>query len=406
MKDINEKVLFADCFSGISGDMFISALLDAGADEKTFVKKVSGILPSNVQIKIWNVKRGGFTGKRFKIETSKNERKVRHLKDIKKILKESNLEKKIIKKSSEMFEDLATVEAETHGVGKEEIHFHELGAIDSIADIVGAVIAVDLLNIKKIYFSKINTGTGFTEIAHGRVPLPAPATAKLLKGSQAPIYSTGINSELVTPTGALIIKHLGNSFQMPEMRIQNIGIGFGSKEFKENPNFLRAMVGTRAKEYSNDEVLIETNIDDMNPEFFPSVEEKLMDNGALDVFSNSIQMKKGRTGLKLSIICKNKNINILTDILFRETSTIGIRIFSIQRRKLRRETKRIETQYGKAKVKLGFLNGELVNIAPEFSNCEKLATDNKIPVKEIYETIKETAKNLLKSRKKVSRKNN
>jgi uncharacterized protein (DUF111 family) len=377
MKTAHEKILYIDCFSGISGDMFISALLDSGADEKKFVNKISGILPPYSKIKIWDEKRGGFTGKRFNVEVKKEEK--RHLKDIKNLLKESNLDGKIIEKSIKMFEELA-----------------ELGAIDSIADIVGALICLKLLKVEKIYFSSINVGMGTTKIEHGIVPLPVPAAIELLKRSQAPIYSTEINSELVTPTGALFIKHFADSFGMPEMKILNIGIGFGSKKFKEGPNFLRAILGITVKGNSGDELLIETNIDDMNPQFFPSVEKKLFESGALDVFLTPIQMKKGRPGFTLSVLCDRKKTDILTDILFRETTTIGIRIHSIERRKLERKTKKIKTRFGEAEVKLAYSNGNLVNISPEYESCEKLAEKSGLPLKEIYEEVKETANKLLK----------
>jgi uncharacterized protein (TIGR00299 family) protein len=395
MKDANKKILYIDCFSGISGDMFIGSLLDLGLNEKKFKNELSKVLPSYAKIKIWDEKRGGFTGKRFKVELTKKETKERHLKDIKKILDKSRLPKTIISKSKKMFEELAEVEAGIHGVSKEKIHFHELGAIDSIADIIGAVIAIKLLNISKIYFSPINVGTGSTKIAHGTVPLPVPATAELLKRCRAPVYSTGINSELVTPTGALSIKHFSHSFTMPEMEIENTGIGFGSKKLEESPNFLRTMIGTLRKEYSENEVLIETNIDDMNPEFFPSVEKKLLESGALDVFRTPIQMKKGRSGVKLSILCERKKIDVVADIIFKETTTIGIRIYSIERRKLDRKSKKIKTKFGEAEIKLAYLKGKLVNVSPEYRSCEKLAKKTGLPVKKIYEEVKETANKLL-----------
>jgi len=400
MNNPNERILYIDCFSGISGDMFLGALVDLGIDEKKFINKISKILPSEAKIRISKEKRGSFTGKKFKVKISKKSEKERHLKDIKKLLDNSKLNKGIVEKSKKMLEELAEVEAEIHGVSKEKIHFHELGAIDSIADIVGAAIAIELLNVNKIYFSPINVGTGSTKIEHGRVPLPVPATAELLKRSKAPIYSSGINSELVTPTGALFVKHFAHSFTMPEMKIENIGIGFGSKEFKESPNFLRAIIGIKTKKYSENEVLLETNIDDMNPEFFPSVEKKLLKAGALDVFRTPIQMKKGRGGVKLSILCEEKDIDILSDILFRETTTIGIRIHSIERRKLDRKTKKIKTKFGEAEVKIAYLKGKLVNTSPELDSCEKLAKKTGLPVKEIYEEIKEKANKLLKNNSK------
>jgi uncharacterized protein (TIGR00299 family) protein len=396
MKNSNEKVLYIDCLSGISGDMFIGALLDLGIDEKEFEEEISKILPPEGRIKIQKVKKGPFTGTKFYVEISKKGVKERHLSDIKKLLNSSPLNKKIIEKSKKMFDELAEVEAGIHGVSKEKIHFHELGAVDSIADIVGVMIAIELLNVKRIYFSPVNVGTGSTQIEHGRVPLPVPASAELLKRARAPIYSSGINSELVTPTGALFIKHFAYSFSMPEIIIQNIGIGFGTKEFKGHHNFLRAMLGIETKKASNNEVLIETNIDDMNPEILPLVEEKLLKSGALEVFKTPVQMKKGRGGFELSLICARKDIETLSSIIFRETTTIGIRIHSIERKKLNRENKKIKTGYGEAEIKLAYLNKELINISPEISSCEKLAKKNNLPVKEIYEEVKQEANKLLK----------
>lgn len=399
MNEKDKRILYIDCFSGISGDMFLGALLDLGIDEKKFTEEISRILPPEGKIKIKKEKRNHFEGTKFDVEITKKDLKERHLKDIKKLLNDSKLDKNIAEKSKKMFEELAEVEAKIHGSTKEKVHFHEVGAIDSIADIVGAVIALELLQVNKIYFSPINVGTGSTKIEHGRVPLPVPATAELLKRCKAPVYSTGINSELVTPTGALIIKHFSDSFSMPKIKIQNIGIGFGSKELKESPNFLRVIIGILEKEYSENEVLIETNIDDMNPEFFPSVEKKLLLSGALDVFRTPIQMKKGRGGFILSTLCERKDIDKIADILFHETTTIGIRIHSIERRKLNRKSKTIKTKFGDAEVKLAYLNDKLVNISPEFDSCEKLAKKTGLPVKEIYEEVKETANRLLKEAK-------
>ena len=392
----NEKILYLDCISGISGDMFLGALIDLGIDEKKFKEEISKILPPEGKIKIQKVKKGPFTGTKFNVEISKKGVKERHLSDIKKLLNSSPLNKELIEKSKKMFDELAEVEAGIHGVSKEKIHFHELGAIDSIADIVGAVLAINLLNVNKIYFSAINVGTGFTEIEHGRVPLPVPATAELLKRAKAPIYSSGINSELVTPTGALLIKHFARGFEMPEMTIENTGIGFGSKEFKESPNFLRAIIGTHEKENPENEVLIETNIDDMNPEFFPSVEKKLLAAGALDVFRTPIQMKKGRGGFILSILCERKDIDTLANVLFHETTTIGVRIHCIERRKLDRKSKKIKTRFGEAEVKLAYLKGKLINISPEFETCEKIAKKKGLPVKEVYEEVKQAANKFFK----------
>ncbi len=399
MKNSNEKIIYIDCFSGISGDMFIGALLDLGIDEKKFTDELYKILPPEGKIKIKKEKRENFKGTKFDVEVTKNNLEERHLKDIETLLDSSKLEKKIVEKSKKLFEELAEVEAKVHGTTKDKIHFHEVGAIDSIADIVGAVIAIELLQVKEIHFSPINVGTGSTQIEHGRVPLPVPASAELLKKARAPIYSSGMHSELVTPTGALFIKHFVHSFSIPEIQIKNIGIGFGTKEFRGTPNFLRAILGIKIKNESEEEFLIETNIDDMNPEFLPLVEEKLLKSGAFEVFKTPIQMKKGRAGLELSLICARKDIETLTNIIFRETTTIGIRIHSIKRKKLDRENKKIKTRYGEAEAKLAYLNNELINISPELDSCEKLARKNNLPVKEIYEEVKETANKLLKKTK-------
>ena len=398
MKNSYEKVLYIDCFSGISGDMFIGALLDLGLDEKKFTEEVYKILPPEGKIKIKKEMRKHFDGTKFDVEITKKDLKERHLKDIKKLLDDSELDKNIVEKSKKMFEELAKVEAKIHGTTKEKIHFHEVGAIDSIADIVGAVIAIELLQVNKLYFSPINVGTGSTQIEHGRVPLPVPASAELLRRVKAPVYSSGIKSELVTPTGALFIKHFAHSFSMPEIIIQNIGIGFGSKELKGQHNFLRAILGIENKKTSNNEVLIETNIDDMNPEILPLVEEKLLKSGAFEVFKTPIQMKKGRGGFELSLICAKKDIETLSDIIFRETTTIGIRIHNIERQKLDREKKKIKTRYGEAEIKLAYLNKKLINISPEIVSCEKLAKKNNLPVKEIYEEVKQTANKLFKKK--------
>ena len=386
---VSEKILYLDCSSGISGDMFLAALLDAGLNQKKLVEKISKVLPKNIRIKVRREKRRGFTGKRFQIENV-DDKIERGLKGIKKLLKDSGLSKEITRKSLEMFDELAEIEAEIHGIKKENIHFHELGAIDSIADIVGAVAGVKLLGIEKTYSSKVNIGSGTTEIKHGRVPLPVPATTELLRRCGAPIYSTGMETELVTPTGALILKHFVDSFEIPEMRILAIGRGFGAKEFKKSHNFLRVLIGTTQKEWSEEEVLLETNIDNMNPEFYPTIEEKLLSAGALDFYKTPIQMKKGRPGIKISIICTRKDIDKLSEILFRETTTLGIRIQKILRRKLERKIRKVKTEFGEVEVKMAYLNGELVNFSPEYESCKRLAEKTGIPLKMVYEKAKES----------------
>ncbi len=395
MNKERKKILFLEPFSGIAGDMFLGSLLDLGLEEAWLREVLTEIIPEKTRVKVWRDKRGEVSGTRFAVET-REEPKHRGLKDVLLLLDGSRLEAEIIERSKEMFEQLAEVEGKIHGLPKEEVHFHEIGAIDSIADIVGAAAAVSRINPDRIYSNPVNVGSGTVSTAHGDLPVPAPATSQLLKIGGVPTFSTADGTELTTPTGALILATFVDDFTRPEMISESIGYGLGSRKLEGRSNFLRATLAssietTTSPDDKETEILLETNIDDMNPEIFPEAEAKLMEAGASEVFKTPIQMKKNRPGVKLTVICPAGLRKKMSSILFRETSTLGVRVHEMEREKLERKTKTVETEFGRVQVKLGYEEGELVNIAPEFESCRNLAEKTGEPLKKIYRRALATA---------------
>ena len=385
------KTLYFDCFSGISGDMIIGSLLDLGLNFKFLEKEIIKLNLKNYKIEARKVNKNGISATKFDVLENHHKHihhEERNIKEIKKIIDNSELTKEIKDTIKKIFQKIAIAEAKVHDKPIDEVHFHEIGAIDTIIDVAGSVIGLDKLGIEKIYCSKLNTGTGFVEFSHGKWPVPAPATAEILKG--VPVYHNNIKSELVTPTGAAIITALADSFgEMPSMKLEKIGYGAGTKDL-EQPNVLRIFYGELEKDFGNfdDKIMImETNIDNMNPEIFPYVIERLMENGALDAYTEPIGMKKNRIGIKITALCGKKNIDELSKIIFEETTTIGIRIFPAVRKKLDREIKTIKTKYGNIRIKISRLNGKVKNITPEFEDCVKIARKFKIPLRNIYKEI-------------------
>jgi len=395
MNKERKKILFLEPFSGIAGDMFLGSLLDLGLEESWLREVLTEIIPEKTRVKVWRDKRGEVSGTRFAVET-REEPKHRGLEDVLLLLDGSRLEAEIIERSKEMFEQLAEVEGEIHGLPKEEVHFHEIGAIDSIADIVGAAAAVSRINPDRIYSNPVNVGSGTVSTAHGDLPVPAPATSQLLKTGGVPTFSPADGTELTTPTGALILATFVDDFTRPDMIPESIGYGLGTRKLEGRSNFLRATLAssietTTSPDDKETEILLETNIDDMNPEIFPEAEAKLMEAGASEVFKTPIQMKKNRPGVKLTVICPAGLRKKMSSILFRETSTLGVRVHEIEREKLERKTKTVETEFGRVQVKLGYEEGELVNIAPEFESCRNLAEKTGKPLKKIYRRALATA---------------
>lgn len=380
------EIAYFDCFSGISGDMILGSLIDLGLDIEYLKNEFKKINISGYEINAEKIKKRDISCIKVNI-TVKDKQKHRSLKEINALIDKSELNPEVKKKSKDIFLKLAKAESKVHNIDIDKIHFHEIGAIDSILDIIGAVIGLDKLNLKKIYCSTIPVGRGFVKSAHGKLPIPAPATSELLKG--IPTYSTKVEGELVTPTGAAIISSLTESFgEMPLIQIEKIGYGAGKSDF-DHPNLLRIFVGESLENYDTDVVnVIEVNIDDMNPEYYEVVFEKLLKNGALDVYLTNIQMKKNRPGIKLSIITPLEITNQLTDIIFNETTTFGIRIYKTHRKKLLVEKVKVKTKYGEITIKIGKTKDEIKLISPEYEDCKKLAQENNVSLKEIYELAK------------------
>jgi len=390
------RAAYFDCFSGISGDMVLGALVDLGWPVKNLERELDKLDLFGYRIEAKKVAKRGIFSTQIKIRATE-EKKERTLEDILSILDKSKLEEKVKERSRAIFTKLASVEAKIHGKDVQKIHFHELGGLDTIIDVVGAVAGVNYLGIEKVYSSPLPLGKGFVKCSHGILPLPAPATLELLK--EVPVYGSDIEAELVTPTGAAIISSLAENFgQMPPMKIEHIGYGAGQRDLPI-PNLLRVSIGVIKKAYEEDVVsLIQTNIDDMNPELYEHIVDRLFHEGALDVFLTPIQMKRTRPATMLSVIAGQEKMEKMLEIIFDETTTLGIRISKIKRRKLNRENRKVSTKYGKIEVKIGKHDGVVKNISPSYEECRKIATHLKIPLKKVYQEAKQAAFDLLGKR--------
>jgi uncharacterized protein (TIGR00299 family) protein len=383
-----KRVIYFDCFSGISGDMILGALVDLGVDAKLIRKELKKINLKGYKLTSHQVKRNGITGTKINVVIDpliEEGGQVRSFTDIKTLIVESNLSKKIKTDSIEIFRRIGTVEANIHGTSLEKIHFHEIGAIDSIIDIVGGVIGMSLLNIDLVFSSPLNIGEGLINCEHGVIPIPAPATLKLLEG--IPCYSSGTKKELTTPTGAAFIGYFGNKFgSLPKMNIMKSGYGAGSNEIKEMPNLLRIVLGESIMPSKISTMkVIETNIDDMNPEFYDHIMNQLLIAGAVDVFLTAVNMKKNRPGTLLTTLVSNDKFDSVVRIILEETSTFGIRHYDVERIELKRENKLIKTPFGKVRVKVGSFYGSRLTVSPEYEDCKKIALKKGIPIKMVYE---------------------
>ncbi len=383
------KIAYFDCFSGVSGDMVLGALIDAGADFDALKKILSTVPLSGYELSAEKVLKNGIGGTRLKVKTSGNQNE-RHLSDIISLISTSSISEKAKQWAGDIFRLIAGVEAGIHGKKTEEIHFHEIGAVDSIIDIAGACAALDMMGIGAVHCSRINVGGGFVKTGHGTLPVPAPATAKLLAG--VPVYSSGIEAELATPTGAAIMKYFAKSFgPLPDMTVRSVGYGAGMKDLPV-ANLLRVYIGEDEMREGYDRILsLETNIDDMNPEFYQHVCERLFEAGALDVFTTAIIMKKGRPGTQLTVLAREERREALTEIIFAETTTAGIRAGRLERTVLDREMRRVATRFGEIPVKVLSRGGRVVSVSPEYEECRKIAKERQVPLKEVYDEAKKTA---------------
>jgi len=394
------RVAYFNCFSGISGDMVLAALVDLGWPVEELKKELDKLDLFGYQIEAKKVAKKGITSTQIEIRIEED-KKERKLKDILSILGKSKLEEEIKERSQAIFIRLANAEAKIHGKSLEEIHFHELGGLDTIIDVVGAVAGIKYLGIEKVYSSLLPLGKGFVKCSHGTLPVPAPATLELLNG--VPVYGSNIEAELVTPTGAAIISTLAENFgQMPPMKIDNIGYGAGQRDLPI-PNLLRVSVGVLKNKYEEDVVsLIQTNIDDMNPEFYEHIIDRLFDEGVLDVFLTPIQMKKTRPATMLSVITDEEKTEKILELIFDETTTLGVRISKVKRRKLNRESRKVVTKYGKIEVKIGMLDGVVKNVSPSYEECRKIATRLNVPLKKVYQEAKQATSDLLAKKRKFN----
>jgi len=384
------KICYIDAFSGIAGDMLTGALVDAGADRTAIARALHGFAIGAV-IEWDRVQRRGISATKFRVgveETGKH----RHLSGILKMIDAAELPANAKAKAEQVFRCLGEAEASVHGVDIEKVHFHEVGAVDSICDIVGICLALELLGIEAIHCSPINVGSGTVKTEHGVLPVPAPATAKLLAGK--PIYARGPAVELTTPTGAAVVAALAKDFgAMPAMRIQSIGYGAGDHDFSEHANVVRVMMGESSGAAEATTVsVIEANIDDASPQLIAYATELMMEAGALDVIVIPVQMKKGRPGMMVQAIAEPEKREELVAILFRETTTLGIRFYTAERRVQAREWIDVHTPHGIVRVKAGEQG-----FAPEYEDARKVAAMSGVPLKQV---LAEAAYAYLKQKKK------
>ena len=379
---------YFDCFSGISGDMTLGALVDAGVSIDALRSELSKLNLPGYRITAGKVTRSGIAATKVNVDLDEKKQPVRHLSDIRTIIESSLLSQAVKQKSIRIFERLAEAEAAVHGTTPDKIHFHEVGAVDAIVDIVGSVIGLDLLGVTEILGSSINLGTGTIRSAHGTLPVPSPAASELLKG--VPVYSSSLLFELTTPTGAAIISTMSSSFgPLPRMKIERIAYGAGNKDFPKQPNVLRLFLGEPMSAYEEDSsIVIETNIDDMNPQTYDYIIEKLMKQGAQDVYLTPIIMKKGRPAILLSVLTDKAKSEAMLDTIFRETTSIGVRINEVGRKKLGREIREVETIHGKIRVKISKRGDEILTVTPEYEDCRKIAEKREIPLKQVIEEAK------------------
>ena len=429
------KTLFFECFSGISGDLNLGAMIDLGVDFDLLKRELSKLgIDEEFSLDVSVGNKMGIHGTRLDVVLHEHEHSHdqnshshdgdvhsdhhshghthegdhvhshshvhdgmakhhshgRSFSDIKRLIQKSDLKETVKELSLAIFEKIAVAEAKVHHQEVEEVHFHEVGATDSIVDIVGAAICFDALNVEKVICTPIELGSGFVWCQHGKLPVPAPATAEILHG--IPTHRGGVSGEATTPTGAAILAVIVDEFvENPLFVSEKIGYGIGFKDF-EIPNVLRVSLGTIEREFQSDvlmtqERIIETNLDDMNPELIPFIEEELLAIGALDVFRTPIQMKKGRSGVKLSILVGNDKKDQILEYLFTQTSTFGVRSFVVDKMMMKREYEMISTEYGEVQIKKAILNGEVVKYKPEFEDIKRISKETKIPINDVQNRI-------------------
>ncbi len=400
------RTLYFDCFAGASGNMILGALIGLGVDRDRLVENLKLLDIPDFDIEITNVDRSGISAVHADVKVP-DEKTHRHLHHIEKIISDSSLADRVKERAIAIFTRLAEAEARIHGIDVKSVHFHEVGALDAIIDVVGACIGFDILGIEKFACSKIHVGSGFAEMAHGKFPIPPPAVAELLRN--APIYSTETEGELITPTGAAIISTICDSYGMiPGIVVEETAYGAGTREYERFPNVLRLIVGEYEPQRSEDSelitkesllkqgqrstnnellTLVETNIDDLSPQILGFVMERAFELGALDCWFTPIQMKKNRPATMISILSEKKDQAAMTALLYSETTTLGVRVREVERECLPREIIKVQTEFGEVDVKIGRYEGRTVNAMPEYEQIKRLALENNVPFRTVSDAV-------------------
>jgi pyridinium-3,5-bisthiocarboxylic acid mononucleotide nickel chelatase len=387
------RIAYLDCFSGISGDMMIGALIDAGFPIEELKETLKSLPIEGYTIDVTKEERNYLFGTRFKVNVSRNPHPHRRFSEIKDLIRAGNISASVREKSIAIFESIAVEEGKIHGCPAEEVHFHEVGAVDSIVDIVGSVLGMEYLGILRACASSLPLSSGFVDTSHGRIPLPAPATAALLKG--IPVHDSGLKEELVTPTGAALVKGLADSFgSLPAMVIEKVGYGVGSRNLADRPNLLRILIG-QDHGPANEEtvVILESNLDDTNPEWLGFLMERLFEAGALDVVFSPGYMKKNRPAVLVQVVAKPHHKDQLMDLLFSESTTLGVRFHYTRRRVLERSSAEVDSPWGTMKVKKVFRPDGSSQLLPEFEECRRIAKEKGIPLRDIYGWVTAQGKN-------------
>lgn len=389
------KTLYFDCFAGASGNMILGGVIALGVDREELVSELRKLSVADFGIEITSAHRSGIAAIHVAV-TAPDEKNHRHLHHIEGIINGSNLADTVKRRSLHIFQRLAEAEAKVHGIEVRKVHFHEVGAVDAIVDVVGACIGFELLGIEQFFSSKIHVGSGFVTMEHGKYPVPPPAVANLLEG--VPAYSTEIAGELLTPTGAAIITTLCVEYgPMPEMVIGRSGYGAGTRQYDGFPNVLRMIVGDAKPKTlaangptgtaglaTETLTLLETNVDDMSPQLAGFTAERALDLGALDCWLTPVQMKKGRPGTLISVLCSEDRTPEIVDMLVTETTTLGIRSSKVERSSLPREIRTVETMYGRIDVKAAIYNGRVVNLMPEYEHVKRAALEHGVPFRQVH----------------------
>ncbi len=381
---------YLDCFSGVSGDMCLGALVDAGVPLAKIEAALKGLPLSGWSLSAERVTRAGIAATQVVVSLDHHhEHPHRGLGDVLAVIEGGSLERRVAERSAAVFRNLAEAEAAVHGTDPESVHFHEVGAVDAICDIVGTVVGLEELGLDALKFSTVMLGGGTVKAAHGVLPVPAPATVELLKG--LPTAGGPVDVELTTPTGAALLKTLGEpSAHWPQMSVVAVGYGAGSRDLSGLPNVLRLAVGSEpAGETESDCVwVLQTNLDDMTGEEVGHCTGKLMAGGALDAFVVPVQMKKGRPGVQLTVLCEPERLRAMEEVLWRHTSTLGVRRSLWQRSKLRRETRPVRTRWGEVRVKVAFLGGRAVRCEPEYEDCRAAAEAHGVSLREVAQAAR------------------